>query len=506
MAGAIRRPRLPEGPMHSIRTAMLRVTAAAVMLVPTSLHAQHIAIKTVPIPTGEQFTLFPSRAMGMGSVHIAVDDPLLDPFWNPARGSLAEQLVLHVLPTFYGEANDWVAGRSLPVAAVIPGRRVFGAAAFALQQLGDTRRTGGWGPQVPGSSNIQDNSSSNIYLYGGLGLRLTDRTAVGVSAYSADLEAVDGVNMLYGNSIAIDQSGDLVEFRVGATHDFGAERRLDAIVLTSRLDMRHDVQYMRWVPDSVQQRWDPVRWSELNEDRTITWAAQLRYGQPLGEGARLGLLLTGNTKAHPKIPNYNIVNIPRDPGNSAMFNIGAGLSNTTGRAIFGLEVIYEPGRSHTWAFADTVIATPTGSIPVGGKTVDNQFRFRNWDVGVGVNWENQRTGFQFGLRLKETRYTLDQENFLTEQRRFTRESWMEWMPTWGGSLKFAEFDLRYTGRFTAKGWPDQQWFWGRGFVTADRAVMAPGGTDFVVGPTGEVWLPEYRVTTHRLMLSVPFGR
>jgi hypothetical protein len=488
--------------MRVLRTVALSLVVIAPLALPAVLHAQHISIKTVPIPTGEQFTIFPSRSMGMGDVYLAVDDPLLDPFWNPSRGSKAEELRVYAVPTFYGESNNWVSGRTLPLAAVIPGRRIFGAAAFALQQIGDTRRTGGWFfPEPAGSPVIRDNSSSNIYIFGSVGARLTDRTAVGASAYRADLGAVDGVNMLYGNSIAVEQSGELTEFRAGALHDFGADRMLDVVILTSRLDMTHNVHYAAW--DST---WQPRRWAELNEDRTITWAGQLRYTQPLNESARLGLLLTGNTKAHPKIPNYNIVNIPRDPGNSAMFNVGIGLSNTSGPAIIGVDVIYEPGRSHTWAFADTVITTPTGSIPLGGKTVDNQFRFSNWSMGVGLNWESERYGLQTGLRLKETRYTLDQQNFLTETRRDTRESWMEWTPTWSAMLKFTEFDLRYTGRFTAKGWPADQWGWGWGFLAAERAMSSPGGVDFVVGPTGPVWLPEYRVTMHRVTLSVPFGR
>ncbi|CAN5876562.1 hypothetical protein BH23GEM9_BH23GEM9_08150 [soil metagenome] len=486
--------------MRLSRAVLPALLTSSALALPAALQAQHIAIKTVPVPTGEQFSIFPSLTMGMADVHVAVDDPMMDPFWNPSRGALANQLLLYALPTFYGETNDWVAGRSLPLAAVIPGRRFFGAAAFALQQLGDTRRTGIWVP-MPGGSNIRDNSSSNVYVFGAVGARLTGRTSIGISAYRADLEAVDGVNMLYGNSSAIEQSGDLTEFRIGGLHEFGADRRLDAIVLTSRTDMKHDVHYVDWTDWSA-----PVSWSELNEDRTITWAAQLRYTQPVVETARLGLMIAGNTKAHPKIPNYNIVNIPRDPGNSAMFNIGVGISNAAGPAIVGAEVIYEPGRSHTWAYADSAITTPTGSIPAGGRTIDNQFRFSNWSVGVGAQWESERVGLQAGLRLHETRYTLDQENFLTATRRDTRESWMEWAPSWSGVVKLSEFDLRYTGRFSANGWPQNQWGWGFGFVSAERTMSTPGGIDFVVGPTGEVWLPEYRVTTHRFTLSVPFGR
>jgi hypothetical protein len=477
--------------------AMLGAAAAAW---PAALAAQHIAIRTVPVPTGEQFAIFPSLTMGMADVRIAVDDPWLDPFANPARGSLVEQPRLHVLPTFYGEKNDWVAGRSLPLAIVIPGQRVFGSAAFALQQLSDERRTP-WLPE-PDGSVIRDNSASNVHAFGSIGARLAPSTAIGFSAYFADLDAVDGVNMLYGNSVAIEQSGELTEFRFGALHHFGGGRRLDAVVLRSSTDMEHNVHYARWTG-----QWQPETWAELNEDRTIAWAAQLRYAQPLNETASIGLMVAGNTKAHPKIPNYDIVSIPRDPGNSAMFNIGVGISNRNGPALFGADIMYEPGRSHTWAYADTATATPTGTIPAGGKTVDNQFRFGSWTLGVGLQWEGPKAGFQAGVRLRDTRYTLEQENFLTETKRRTRESWMEWSPSWSGVVRFAEFDLRYTGRFTAKGWPDAQGQWGWGWGTGLRALASapPGSVDFLVGPTGPVWLPEYRVTTHRLMLSVPFG-
>ena len=48
--------------------------------------AQLISIKTVPVASGDQFLIFPSQKLGMGNVSIAVDDHLLDPFHNPAKG------------------------------------------------------------------------------------------------------------------------------------------------------------------------------------------------------------------------------------------------------------------------------------------------------------------------------------------------------------------------------------------------------------------------------------
>jgi hypothetical protein len=319
----------------------------AIVAMPAALGAQLISLKTVPIPAGEQFLLFPSRNLGMGSVGIALDDPLGDPFGNPARGARVEQMRILALPTFYGEANDAVSGRSLPLAAVVPGR-VFGAFAFALQQVETPNQSNVWWVPLPAGAIddevIQDNSSTNVYLFGSLGTKLNrGRTAVGASIYHADLEAIDVVRMLYANSFAIEQSGSMLEARLGVTHDLGDDRTLDAIVAHNKLDMSHDVWYStwRWLPNTQQP--DVRTWNELNEDHTNTWGAHLRYTQPLGRHGRFGAILTGNTKSHPKLPNYNLVNIPRDPGNSSVFNLGVGLSSEQGLARVGVELIYEPG-------------------------------------------------------------------------------------------------------------------------------------------------------------------
>jgi hypothetical protein len=293
------------------------------------------------------------------------------------------------------------------------------------------------------------------------------------------------------------------EARIGLSHELGRDRRIDAVILRSKVDMTHDVLYQEWTWVDPQ----PVvrSWNELNEDRTITWGAHQRYTQPLGtQGANIGFVATGSTKSHPKIPNYNVVNIPRDPGNSTAFNFGVGLSKVTERTSYAMELIFEPGRSHTWAYADTAVTTPAGVIQPGEKTVDNQFRYGNWNLAAGVQHETDRAGFQLGIRVHQTRFSLEQHNFLADTVRDTDERWIEWSPSWGGVLKFGDFDLRYTGRFTAKGSPDNVF---RGGPEALMTRDAPlSGVDFVVGPTGPVSLPEFRVTMHRLMVSVPFGR
>lgn len=469
--------------------------------------AQNIILKTVPVPTGEQFLLFPSHTLGMGSTTIAVDDPLARPFANPAvRPPGEERGRVFATPTFYGEANGWVGGRTLPIAALVRGDRFHGGFALAVQQLQDRRRWGwGWGWPAPPSGSLIAGDPTNTYLFGTVGARLTDGVSAGVSVFHGGLDAVDGVNMLYGRARLIEQVGTLTEVRLGAVADLGAGRALEGTITNTRLDMSHDVHYVDWIWEDQMWPEPPtmIEWQELNEDHTITWGTRIRYTQPLDGASRLGLILAGSTKAHPKIPNYNIVDIPRDPGNSAVFNIGAGLSRAEAGSTMSMEVVFEPGRSHTWAFADTATTLPSGAVlEPGDRTVDNQFRFMNWNVGLGFDREAGRFGYQLGLRVRQISYTLDQDHFLAEVRRETRENWMEWTPSWGARAAFGGMALRYDGRFTARGWPDGPFF---GWWGGDVVAMADAGVDFVVGPTGEVNIPSYRVTTHRLTLSVPFG-
>jgi hypothetical protein len=489
--------------------ASLVPAVVALVLLPAGLAGQNITLKTVPIPTGEQFVLFPSLRLGMGGVGIALDDPLSAPFSNPARRLQDGRASVYATPTFYGEANSSVGGRSLPISTLFAGQRLHGGFLVALQQVNDPPRR--FVPFDDEGRNFLDNARNNTYLFGSLGGRIGERTSVGASVFHADLGAVDGVNLLYAQSAGITQDGELLELRFGFAHDLGDERHLEGTVTNTRLDMTHDVHYVEWrwncdrsrpPQDQPGCQTPTVRsWDERNEDRTVTWGTSLRYSHAIDDVSRAGFLVAGSTKAHPKIPNYNIVNIPRDPGNSTVFNFGAGVSHEDGPVSAGLDVIFEPGRSHTWAFADSVTQLPSGAeLQPGDKTVDNQFSFRNMSIALGVQREGERFGFQLGLRLRMISYSLEQQNFLAERVRDSDESWMEWAPSWGALARLGALDLRYTGRFTAKGFPPL-WAW-----SEELAAAPDAGVDFVVGATQPVSLPDYRVTVHRVTLSMPLGR
>jgi hypothetical protein len=78
------------------------------------------------------------------------------------------------------------------------------------------------------------------------------------------------------------------------------------------------VLYVDWVlVDSINYAWEMQERVETNKDQTDTWGLQLGFRRPVGtQGWRVGGSVTGNYKNHPSIPNYELVNIPRDPGHS----------------------------------------------------------------------------------------------------------------------------------------------------------------------------------------------
>ena len=60
----------------------------------SSVRAQLIPIKTIPIAQGDQFQIFPANNLGLGSVSIALSDSVNDPFVNPATGTRVRDLPL----------------------------------------------------------------------------------------------------------------------------------------------------------------------------------------------------------------------------------------------------------------------------------------------------------------------------------------------------------------------------------------------------------------------------
>src|SRR4026207_2092217 len=85
----------------------------------TSLQAQLITPKTVPIHQGEQFGIYPSQWPSMGGVSIALIDTIGDPWGNPAKATRLTSGSIQVMPfTHHATAGG---GRTLPVSILQTG-------------------------------------------------------------------------------------------------------------------------------------------------------------------------------------------------------------------------------------------------------------------------------------------------------------------------------------------------------------------------------------------------
>lgn len=511
-------PRRARTWLHGgLRVAYL--CSLALALAPAA-RAQLISIRTVPVAQGDQFEIFPSNNLGMGGVSIAVADTLLDPFLNPAKGSRLGTARFFGSPTVYSVSNETGGGRTLPLGALMRSGSWYGGFSLALQEVEASRRNVFPpvflpGPRLdliapPEVPNLgpDERTHGNTFAFAMLGKVVPEAgLSLAGSASWARLTAVDGVDLLYAGSQRIQQFGHALDVRVGLLKEFAANRSLEAVILHNRFGMTQDVTYLDWFWDPGTQQAAQRPRVEHNLDRTNTWGLHLEYERPLtATGWRIGWLATGNLMSHPKIPNYEIMNIPRDPGHSYAFNAGIGISRTHGPATFGIDAIYEPIWSNTWAEAAAPIETRLGdTIPAGAKTIENHFRFSNALLRMGVTQELELSGvgrgaaLQLGLVIRSISYRLAQYDNVQVAGRNLDERWVEWTPTWGLSLRFPELEIRYRGRVThGTGRPGVAGT--GGFAVARDGVAAAG---ILVAPSGPLTLDEVRVTTHQVSVSLP---
>lgn len=494
--------------MHLARTfagppAILLTTVAlglSIMLsaawLATPAQGQTIPIRTVPVASGDQFRLLPSVTDGMGSVRFAVDDSLADPWSNPAKGSRNGSSLFMGSPTFYGFSDDGGGGRSFPVAGMIHGSSSFGGASLALQQIENVNVTQNWWT----GTTLNDRFGRNVYATGYLGRRLgAGPWSVGVGISGANLEAMDGVDLLYAGSDRIEQSGSLSDFRLGVTRD-GVRDRWALELAHSRLSMAHEVSYSEWFWDEPTQTQGFAQRVERNQDQTRTWAGAVNWDRALeAAGWRIGVSGAMNYKTHPKIPNYSIQNIPRDPGTTWAYEVGFGFSKSDETTTFGLDVALQPIWSNTWQVANaTDVVDSGGRLAVGDRSIENEFFFTNVMLRTGLSHVIGRVTVQGGLDVRSYDYQLDQLNRVTRGFRDQSESWTEWTPTLGGAFAFQSMDLRYALRVTnGTGLPGVAW---GGRVQSEQ--LAAGG-DFILAPDGPLTLFGVRVVTHQIAVTIP---
>ncbi len=471
------------------------------------LEAQLIPLRTVPVASGDQFRLLPSQTMGMGGVSYAVDDTLGDPWSQPAKGGRATTAFIGS-PTFYLISEQRGAGRSFPVAGLFAGGPWFGGASLALQQVensdgGEIFFTepaldiccfGCCGP----TRTLAETFGRNLYVSGYVGRRLGDGPwSVGLGFSAASLDAMDGVDLLYAGADRIEQSGTIADVRLGAVRDEDRDR-LSLLFAHNRVSMEHDVTFTDWRWDDGLQVPITERRLEANEDKTRTWAAQVAWDHDLEtEGWRVGVSGAVNRKTHPKIPNYSIQNIPRDPGDTWAYELGLGFSVAEDATTFALDVALQPIWSTTWQEADSSDVTASGGrLSVGDRSIENDFFFTNVLMRSGLSHTFDNLTFQAGVEVRSYDYQLEQVNWVEQTVRDQDESWIEWSPTFGALLSLPALDFRYGLRVTTGT--------GRPGTVAVFAVSPETlSSDVLLAPEGPLTLQEARVVTHQLSVTLP---
>jgi hypothetical protein len=461
--------------------------------------AQVIAPRTLPVQQASQFDIFPSRLAGMAGVSIALDDTLLDPFVNPAKAVRSNGLVAFIAPGFHAISRGGGEGQTVPIGLIGSRGRWAGGGLVAGQRLSHEPRN------VP---NAVEETSNNRYLSVLLARRLGRGFSLGASGYRADLDGMDGLDLLYAGSSRVVATGSQIDVRGGLMKEWANSRTLELLVVYGQSDMSHDVTFPAnsWDPTTRSLRTVPR--DEHNDDRLRIWGVHSEMAIPLDrEGGRIGWLLTANRLTHPKIPNYPLANLPRDPGVTHAFNVGFGLGKALGSTAFGVDLIYEPIQSHTWADdANDVVTDDGGIIPAGGKTFENWFRFQNRKVRVGLSREfrtvtdsTESVRFQLGFAVYSTSYRLRQRDNVQLAERQQSASWTEWGPTLGIGFRTRLVDLGYTLQLNCA--PESCTI-----ATGDDVTVAPStpGTGAVIAPVGSgPGLGYGRTLVHRITITLP---
>jgi hypothetical protein len=464
----------------------------------TIINAQYVSVKSLPVAAGDQFILYPSANLAMGNVNIAMADKWSDPFTNPALAGVSDKsgMEVFVQPTSYFLTNSLGGARTLPLSFFGSYANFFGTLSVSYQQMESSlNNNSGF---VPETEKIKNNQYA--YVSAGMDFAIQGLSA-GVGLFLADLNAMGGVDLLYANSADIKQNGNIREVKGGLLYKKEAVS-MEMVGFYNVFEMKHTVSYpiWDWFTDDVDRL--SYLADEINIDKTQTMGLHIKYREAITDGPFIAAIVSYNWKTHPKIPNYSIMNIPRDPGNTWAFNFGLGVADENEKRRVGLDFIYEPIWSNTWATAETEITDIYGMvISAGQKTVENNFAFNNWIGRIGYNHTFQFIDWSIGLHMHNYSYSLKQDNFINRSSRAQQENWLEYIWSWGAGLKFKHFNIAYNGRVTTgSGIPStfsNGWGWG---IMAENQVRT---ADFIAAPSGKMRIDYQSIYTHQFVINIP---
>ena len=482
------------------------------------LNAQWIPIRTVPLITARQSEMQPSLARGMGNLSIVFDDPLGNLFLNPANAASLTGIVLFTSPTHNSWTNDdrqsvttdlgssrypGTSATSIPFGAFLGGSNLFGGGLVAHQayQTKTSIDRASLLATRAGQLETRDNTENNMYLFGLFGTRCAEgNAAIAGSVTWAQYGAMDGVNLLYPGSVDLSQNGWTVEYKLGAVGTIHERDRLEFLLGRSIARTSHHVTYP--VVGFTDIRPNSDYRTEINKDESSQWLLNASYKRTLHRGWRVGAGITVNWKDHPKIPNYDLANIPRDPGTSLAYNLGLAALWSDTTSLWGIEYIYEPMTSQTWAEAGEQPANPQDQLlPPTFKTIENFFDFTNHIIRVGHRSHTRHPWleYRFGAQLHIYSYSLDQQDNIAGTARSLSTDWVETTLSGGLSATLGDLQLMYTLQLVL----------GNGLVGTQsvtfRVAEAARANDILVAPSGELVVNELTLVTHQLALvySIP---
>jgi hypothetical protein len=367
----------------------------------------------------------------------------------------------------------------------------FTSASITYQSFSSERTIpGGWLNDQLTKNDIGD----NVYLFGLIGTYFPElKLSIAGSISWSDFKAIDGVNLLYPGSFDIKQDGWSINYKLGFLSELTERDQLEFVIGRNIFKSSHEVTFNNPIWFMRDSFIPNVYRTELNKDESNSWVIHTKYNRNLNNEWRIGTIFTVNWKEHPKIPNYSLANIPRDPGNSTAYNIGAGFVHSGERTTIGLEYIYEPISSYTWAEAGE-----NSSFPSAFKTVENFFVLYNHIIRAGLysHTDYGWLDFRLGLQLHFNKYDLKQNDNILITSRAADENWLEATLSGGLTAKFSNIQILYS----------LQIILGNGIVGADGSGIRPimfdsfvrAESDFLIAPFGNLVVDEVPLVTQQI--------
>lgn len=492
------------------------ISVLPLFLLASELFAQWISIRTVPIIASNQSEFQPSLARGMGNISIAFDDPLGSHFINPAKASRLNGITLFTSPSrnswsnedgravFAGGGSSFYPGasfNSIPFGGFFKSDNYFGGIMLAYQGYAGERSQRNFVSISPTNSSMVDvkrtDVGNNTYLYGLFGMSIPNtRLSVALSGSWGKFGAIDGVNLLYPGALDLKQDGEAWEAKFGAVAELPYGDRLEFVAGRSIYKATHEVSY-----SNFSWLWrDPLITNlirtEINKDETKEWLMYARYMRPINSFWKVGVSLSVNWKDHPKIPNYSLANIPRDPGISVAYNIGVGANWSNSKSLWGFEYIYEPIATNTWAEAgEQILPPPNQNLSPNYKTIENFFTFYNHIIRIGhqsqSKWE--WLDYRFGVQFRFYRYNMNQNDNIRRTARVFSTDWLETTASGGLTANLGNIRLMYT----------LQLVFGNGMVGTASSGVTPSDAgartaDFLPAPSGSLVVDNIILVTQQL--------